>query len=72
MKFIYGACIGKDAKKIETLKKLGCEFCEVSFSALADGPEGDVQKIADECKKHGVLCLSANGFIPGRIDSRLS
>ena len=67
MKFIYGACIGKDAKKIETLKKLGCEFCEVSFSALADGPEEDVQKISDECKKHGVLCLSANGFIPGRI-----
>ena len=55
MKFIYGACIGKDTKKIEILKNLGCEFCEVSFSALADGPEEDVQKIADECKKHGVL-----------------
>lgn len=67
MKFIYGACIGKDAKKVEILKNLGCEFCEVNFSALADGPEEDVQKIADECKKHGVLCLSANGFIPGRI-----
>ncbi len=67
MKFIYGACIGKDVKKIEILKKVGCDFCEVGFSALADGSDQDVQKIADECKKHGIKCLSANGFIPGRI-----
>lgn len=67
MKFIYGACVGKDAKKIEILKRVGGDFCEVSFSALADAPDEDVQKLADECKKHGILCLSANGFIPGRI-----
>ena len=67
MKFIYGVCIGKDASKVETLKKIGCDFCEVGFSALADAPDGEVQAMADQCKKHGIKCLSANGFIPARI-----
>ena len=67
MKFIYGVCIGKDSSKVKVLKKLGCDFCEVSFSALADASESDVQAMADQCREHGIKCLSANGFIPARI-----
>ncbi len=67
MKFTYGVCIGKDASKVEILKKIGCDFCEVGFSALADASDSEVQAMADQCKKHGIACLSANGFIPARI-----
>lgn len=67
MSFSYGACIGKDAKKIAILKKLGYDFCEVGFSSLAESTGDEVRKIAEECEKHGIKCLSANGFIPGSI-----
>ncbi len=67
MAFKYGACIGKDAKMIAVLGDLGYEFCEVSFSALAEASDSELSAIYDECSARGVKCLSANCFIPGSI-----
>ncbi len=67
MRFTYGVCIGKDAAKIKELKELGFDFCEVSFAALAEAEESEVRLIADECKKHGIRCLSANSFLPASV-----
>ncbi len=35
MAFTYGACIGKDTKKIETLKKTGCDFRQVNHTRIS-------------------------------------
>ena len=35
MAFTYGACIGKDAKKIKILKKTGCDFRKVNHTRIS-------------------------------------
>ncbi len=69
MKFNYGACLNdlRDLEKVRLLAKLGYDFVETAFSAMANKTDEEIAAFDKTVRENGLVCVSCNAFMPGDI-----
>lgn len=61
----YGICVG--TSQIKYLKKLGCDFAEVSLSGIHEMSDEELDTLVEECNELGIKIEATNGFFPSHI-----